>query len=175
MSASSLSLAQLRDLDQRAFVNALGSVFEHSPWVVEAAWRRGPFENVPELHAALEVAMREAPRERQLELIRAHPELAGREAEQGALTRDSSNEQASVGLDRLTADELEALRRLNAAYRERFGFPLIVCVREHSKDSIIAWGVARLAHSREEEINIALGEITKIARLRLAALVEEAA
>ena len=174
MSASSLSLAQLRGLDQRAFVNALGCVFEHSPWVVEAAWQRGPFESVPELHAALEVAMREAPRERQLELIRAHPELAGREAQQRTLTRDSSHEQASAGLDRLTADELEALRRLNAAYRERFGFPLIVCVREHSKDSIIAWGVARLAHSREEEINIALGEITKIARLRLAALVEEA-
>jgi OHCU decarboxylase len=174
MSASSFSLAQLGDLDERGFVSALGSLFEHSPWVAEGAWRRGPFESVPELHAALEVAMREAPRERQLELIRAHPELAGREAQQHTLTRDSSHEQASAGLDRLTADELEALRRLNAAYRERFGFPLIVCVREHTKDSIIAWGVARLAHSREEEINIALGEITKIARLRLAGLIEEA-
>jgi OHCU decarboxylase len=174
MSASSLSLAQLRDLDERGFVDALASLFEHSPWVVEAAWRRRPFHSVPELQAALELAMREAPRERQLELIRAHPELAGREAQQRTLTRDSSHEQASAGLDRLTADELEALRRLNAAYRERFGFPLIVCVREHTKDSIIAWGVARLAHSREEEINIALGEISKIARLRLAGLIEEA-
>ncbi|HEX4672534.1 MAG TPA: 2-oxo-4-hydroxy-4-carboxy-5-ureidoimidazoline decarboxylase [Solirubrobacteraceae bacterium] len=174
MSASSLSLAQLRDLDERGFVGALGSLFEHSPWVAEGAWRRGPFESVLELHAALEVAMREAPRERQLELIRAHPELAGREAQQRTLTRDSSHEQASAGLDRLTADELEALQRLNAAYRERFGFPLIVCVREHTKDSIIAWGVARLAHSREEEIDIALGEIAKIARLRLSGLVAEA-
>ena len=90
------------------------------------------------------------------------------------LTRESSREQASAGLDRLTADELEALRRLNATYRERFGFPLIVCVREHTKDSIIAWGADRLEHSREQEIEIALGEIAKIARVRLDDLLEEA-
>ena len=113
--------------------------------------------------------MREAPRERQLSLIRAHPELAGREAQQGTLTRDSTREQASAGLDRLTAEELEALARLNRSYRERFEFPLIVCVREHTKDSILAWGNERLDHSREQEIEIALGEIVKIARLRLAA------
>ncbi|MBV9417091.1 MAG: 2-oxo-4-hydroxy-4-carboxy-5-ureidoimidazoline decarboxylase, partial [Solirubrobacterales bacterium] len=148
----------------------LGSLFEHSPWVAEAAWRRRPFATVDELHAALEAAMREAPRERQLELIRAHPELAGREAEEGTLTRESSSEQASAGLDRLSAEELDALRGLNRSYRERFGFPLIACVREHTKDSIIAWGNARLEHSREHEIDIALGEITKIARLRLADL-----
>ena len=118
--------------------------------------------------------MREAPRERQLELIRAHPELAGREAQQRTLTPESSHEQASAGLARLATEELEALRRLNSAYRERFGFPLIICVREHNQDSIIAWGTARLAHSREEEIKIALGEITKIARLRLGDLVEDA-
>ena len=151
----------------------LGTLFEHSPWVAEAAWRQQPFRTVAELEAALETAMREAPRERQLELLRAHPELAGREAQQRTLTPESSHEQASAGLDRLTAEELEALRRLNSAYRERFGFPLIICVREHNKDSIIAWGVARLAHSREEEIEIALGEVEKIARLRLADLLGE--
>jgi 2-oxo-4-hydroxy-4-carboxy-5-ureidoimidazoline decarboxylase len=148
----------------------LGALFEHSPWVVESAWRRGPFASVAELHAALEAAVREAPRERQLELIRAHPELAGREAESGTLTRESSQEQASVGLDRLTADELKAWRALNRSYRDRFGFPLIVCVRERTKDSILAWGAARLEHSREQEIETALGEIAKIARLRLADL-----
>ncbi len=148
-------------------------LFEHSPWVAEAAWARRPFGSVAELHAALEAAIREAPRERQLELIRAHPELAGREAEERTLTRESTGEQASAGLDRLTAGELDALRRLNRSYRERFGFPMIVCVREHTKDSIIAWGTARLEHSREREIGIALGEIAKIARLRLADLLEE--
>ena len=84
------------------------------------------------------------------------------------------HEQASAGLDRLTSDQLEALRRLNRSYRERFGFPLIVCVREHTADSILAWGAARLEHSREQETEIALGEITKIARLRLDDLFEEA-
>ena len=152
----------------------LGSLFEQSPWVAEAAWRRRPFGSVTELQAALEAAVREAPHERQLELIRAHPELAGREAQQRTLTSESTHEQASAGLDRLTPDELEALRRLNRSYRERFGFPLIVCVREHTRDSIIAWGAARLDHSREQEIAIALGEITKIARLRLADLLAEA-
>jgi 2-oxo-4-hydroxy-4-carboxy-5-ureidoimidazoline decarboxylase len=142
--------------------------------VAEAAWTRAPFESVAELEAALETALRDAPRERQLELIRAHPELAGREAEQGSLTRESTHEQASAGLDQLSADQLEALRSLNRAYGERFGFPLIVCVREHTPDSIIAWGTARLEHPREQEIDIALGEIMKIARLRLADLLREA-
>ncbi|HEV7176470.1 MAG TPA: 2-oxo-4-hydroxy-4-carboxy-5-ureidoimidazoline decarboxylase, partial [Solirubrobacteraceae bacterium] len=148
----------------------LGTLFEHSPWVAEAAWRKQPFRTVAELEAALETAMQEAPRERQLELLRAHPELAGREAQERKLTRESTHEQASAGLDRLSADELEALRRLNRSYRERFGFPLIVCVREHTKDSIIAWGDARLANSREQELAVALGEVAKIARLRLADL-----
>jgi OHCU decarboxylase len=152
----------------------LGALFEHSPWVAEAAWQGRPFASVADLHAALEAAIRDAPRERQLELIRAHPELAGREAQERTLTRESSHEQGSAGLDRLTEDELEALRRLNRSYRERFGFPLIVCVREHTKDSIIEWGTARLEHSRDQEIDVALGEISKIARLRLADLVGEA-
>jgi xanthine dehydrogenase D subunit len=152
----------------------LGGLFEHSPWVAQAAWRRRPFAGVTELQAALEAAVREAPRERQLELIRAHPELAGREAQDGTLTRESSSEQSRAGLDRLTREELEALRHLNRAYRERFEFPLIVCVREHTTDSILAWGNARLANSREQEIEIALGEIAKIARLRLADLLGEA-
>jgi OHCU decarboxylase len=152
----------------------LGGLFEHSPWVAEAAWRRAPFRTVDELAAALEAAIHEAPHDRKLGLIRAHPELAGREAEEGTLTRESSHEQASAGLDRLTADELAALQGLNRAYRERFGFPMIVCVREHTKESFLTWGAERLEHSDEEEIEIALGEIAKIARLRLSDLVREA-
>jgi OHCU decarboxylase len=151
----------------------LSRLFEHSPWVAEAAWHRAPFARVADLQAAVEAAVREAPGERQLALILAHPELAGREAEEGTLTRESSSEQASAGLNRLIPEELEAWRRLNRSYRERFGFPLIVCVREHTKESIIAWGNARLDNSREQEIEVALGEITKIAWLRLADLLEE--
>jgi OHCU decarboxylase len=153
----------------------VGSLFEHSPWIAQTAWQQGPFGSVEALHAALETAMREAPRERQLELIRGHPELAGREAEAGTLTSESAGEQASAGLDQLTAGDLEALRRLNRAYRERFEFPLIVCVREHTPESIIAWGTARLENSQDEEIDLALCEITKIARLRLADLLGDSA
>ncbi|MGZ6674556.1 MAG: 2-oxo-4-hydroxy-4-carboxy-5-ureidoimidazoline decarboxylase, partial [Solirubrobacteraceae bacterium] len=144
-----------------------GAIFEGSPWVARAAFTDGPFEGVDDLHAAMVAAVREAPRERQLELIRAHPELAGREAQAGELTAASAGEQASAGLHRLTADEAERWRALNAAYRERFGFPLVVCVREHTKASILAWGEERLAHEPDEEVEIALAEIAKIARLRL--------
>ena len=144
-----------------------GGLFEHSPWVARSAWTRGPFTGVDDLHAALVAVVDEAPRERRLALIRAHPELAGHAATAGELTDASAAEQASAGLDRLTTEELERWRALNRAYRERFDFPLVVCVREHTKASIMAWGEERLSHDAEEEIAVALGEIAKIARLRL--------
>jgi OHCU decarboxylase len=162
-----LTLADVNALDEAAFVAAFGSLFEHSPWVAEGAWRRRPFASVADLHGAFEAALREAPRERQLAVIRAHPELAGREAEEGELTAESAREQASAGLDRLSADQVRALHELNAAYRERFGFPLVVCVREHTFASIVAFGEARLGHDEDEEVAIALGEVAKIAHLRL--------
>jgi OHCU decarboxylase len=152
---------------EEAFVARYGAIFEGSPWVARAAFAEGPFTGVDDLHAALVAAVRAAPRERQLELIRAHPELAGREAQAGELTAASASEQASAGLQQLTADEAERWRALNAAYRERFGFPLVVCVREHTKESILAWGQERLGHEPEAEVEIALAEIAKIARLRL--------
>ena len=152
---------------QEAFVARYGALFEDSPWVARAAFAEGPFAGIDDLHAALVAAVREAPRERQLELIRAHPELAGREAQAGEVTAASASEQASAGLHRLTAEEAERWRALNAAYRERFGFPLVVCVREHTKASILAWGEERLAHAPDEEVEVALGEIAKIAWLRL--------
>jgi OHCU decarboxylase len=153
--------------DRAAFVTAFGPLFEHSPWVAEAAWKRQPFADRDELHAALCAAMYEAPRERQLSLIRAHPDLAGRASVEGKLTPDSRREQSSAGLDRLTPGEFETFTRTNAAYRERFGFPFVVCVREHDKASILATAEERLAHDPEDEIRVALGEIAKIARLRL--------
>jgi OHCU decarboxylase len=153
--------------DEHAFVARYGAVFERSAWVARAAWRVAPFASIEALHAAMVRAVDDAPREQQIELIRAHPELAGREAAAGELTDASTREQGSAGLDRLTAAELERWSALNADYRERFGFPLVVCVREHSKDSILAWAQERLAHDPEQEVEIALQEIAKIARLRL--------
>jgi xanthine dehydrogenase D subunit len=148
---------------EAAFVARYGAIFEASPWVARAAYAEGPFADVDALHAAMVAAVRAAPRERQLALIRAHPELAAR----AALSDASEREQASAGLDRLGEDEAERWRALNASYRERFGFPLVVCVREHTKQSILAWGEERLGHDPEEEVEIALREIAKIARLRL--------
>jgi OHCU decarboxylase len=170
--AAAPAVARLSAMGEEEFAAALGGVFEHSPWVARAAWRRRPFASVGDLHRALDAALREAPRERQVALIRAHPDLAGRAARAGELTDESTREQAGAGLDRLTAAELRALERLNTGYRERFGFPLVVCVREHTKASILAWGEQRLARERDVEIATALGEIAKIARLRLDDLVE---
>jgi 2-oxo-4-hydroxy-4-carboxy-5-ureidoimidazoline decarboxylase len=169
-----LTLADLDAMDEDAFAAALGGVFEHSPWVARDAYARRPFASLDALAGALAAAMRAAPRERQLALIRAHPELAGREARAGELTEASTSEQSRAGLDRLSADEVHALEDLNRSYRERFGFPLVVCVREHTKDSIVAWGRARLRHTPDAEITTALGEIAKIAGLRLRDLVADA-
>jgi OHCU decarboxylase len=157
----------INELDRRRFVERFGPLFEHSPWVAETAWSDRPFADAEELFEALRAAMYAAPRERQLALIRAHPDLAGRAAIEGMLTARSRNEQASAGLDRLRPDEYEAFTRTNAAYRARFGFPLVVCVREHTKESILRTAAERLEHSRDEEVRVALGEIAKIARLRL--------
>jgi 2-oxo-4-hydroxy-4-carboxy-5-ureidoimidazoline decarboxylase len=174
-STAVLALADLNAMDEDAFVAALDGVVEHSPWVARAAAADRPFASVADVRRALERAMRAAPRERQVALIAAHPELAGREARAGELTAESAGEQARAGLDRLSAGELAALRSLNRDYRERFGFPFVVCVREHTKDSILAWGVERLGHTPDEEVAIALGEIAKIAGLRLGDLVEDGA
>ena len=169
-----LAIADVNAMGSGEFAAALGDLFEHSPWVARAAFGRRPFASVAGLHGALEAAVRAAPRERQVALIRAHPELAGREARAGELTAASTGEQARAGLDRLTAEELGELEAVNRAYRERFGFPLIVCVREHTKDSILAWGRARLGHTADDEVATAIGEIAKIAGLRLRDLVREA-
>jgi OHCU decarboxylase len=157
----------VNQVDRAAFVERYGSLFEHSPWVAEEAWSDHPFADVDELFEALQAAMYTAPRERQLALIRAHPDLAGKAAIEGSLTESSRREQVAAGLDRLTPDEYEAFTRTNAAYRERFGFPFVVCAREHTKESILRVAAERLEHTEDEEVRVALEEIAKIARLRL--------
>ena len=150
-----------------AFVERYGAVFESSPWVAEAAWEDGPFATVGDLHAAMVRAVERAPAERQLELIRAHPELAGEELRLHSLTAASASEQSGAGLDRLDPEQAARLGRATMAYREKFGFPFVVCVREHTPASIIASAERRLASSAEDERRTALGEIAKIAALRL--------
>ena len=166
------SLQALNAADRDAFVAAIGHVFERSPWIAVVAWERRPFASVDDLHSAMVATMWDAPAPRKLALIEAHPDLAGKAAIAGDLTTDSANEQASAGLDRLSPEEFATFTRLNAAYRARYGFPFIICVREHDKGSILAAFEVRLAHDRDAEIEAALAEIAKIARLRLEATID---
>jgi 2-oxo-4-hydroxy-4-carboxy-5-ureidoimidazoline decarboxylase len=166
-----LSLATINSLDRADFVAALGHLFEHSPWVAEETWPRRPFRDVAHLHAELSATMRAANHERQLALIRAHPDLAGRLAQSQRLTTESTREQASAGLNALTAEELEIFQQLNETYRARFKFPFIICARLNAKDAILAAMRARITNSPEAEFLAALAEIEKIARLRLNDLV----
>ncbi len=161
------SLSDLNQADRAAFIAALGHLFEHSPWVAEETWTKRPFAGAETLHAALCATMRAAPRERQLALIRAHPDLAGRLAQQRKLTADSIREQSSAGLDRLTDAELTEFTRQNEAYCAKFGFPFIICARLNAKDAILAAMKARLGNPPGTEFATALGEIEKIAWLRL--------
>ena len=135
------------------------ALFEHSPWVEERAASRS--------HADLMAAMHAATQDEQLALIRAHPELAGKAAVDGTLTEASAAEQASAGLDRLTQAEFDRFHALNAAYREKFGFPFIICVRLTDKAGILAAMERRLGSDRETEIAAALDQIGEIVRLRL--------
>ena len=148
-----------------------GGVFEASPWIADAAWEARPFADVEALHAAMVAAVERAPEAQRLALIRAHPDLAGHAAVGGDLTAESAREQAAAGLDRLTPAQYDRITGLTAAYRERFGYPFVVCAREHTADSIVATASARVAAAPRDEQRVALTEIAKIARLRLDDLV----
>ena len=140
------------------------ALFEHSPWVEARADAR---PTSGDRHADLMAVVHAATLEEQLALIRAHPELAGKAAIDRTLTDASAAEQASAGLDRLSEDEFARFHALNAAYRERFDFPFIICVRLTDKAGILAAMEARLANDREAEIATAIAQIGEIVRLRL--------
>jgi 2-oxo-4-hydroxy-4-carboxy-5-ureidoimidazoline decarboxylase len=161
------SLAALNAADRATFVAAVGFAFEGSPWVAEGGWERRPFADLDDLHAALTSVVATAPEERRVALIAAHPDLAGRVAREGRLTAASRAEQASAGLALLTPAEIALFDAANAAYRARFGFPFVICAREHDKASLLAALERRASNARDAEIATALGEIAKIARLRL--------
>ena len=145
------------------FVDAFGPVFEHSPWVAEEVAGERPIHSVEELHAMMCEAVRCAPAKSQLALIRAHPDLVGR----AALTPESQGEQSAAGLMDLSPGEREQFARHNAEYKERFGFPFVICARLNKKAAILEAFPRRLRNSPEEEQATALGEIYKIAELRL--------
>ena len=144
------------------------AVFEHSPWVAERAWARAPFRSAAELHAEMMRAVGAASREEQLALIRAHPELAGKEAAEGSLTIESSGEQGRLGFTRLSKAELARMQQVNRAYREKFGFPCIVALRLHdTRESVMQEMERRTRNDPETEVKNALEQIGHITRGRL--------
>ena len=160
-------LAELNAMDKARFVAALDGIYENSPWVVEAVSAQRPFASLAALHEAMSLAVQKASDAYKCALIDAHPDLAGKAARAGTMTADSEREQSSAGLDRLNQADFDALHRLNGAYREKFGFPFIICVRRHSKDSILRQFELRLRNDGARERDTALGEIVRIAALRL--------
>ncbi|MDB6020466.1 MAG: uraD [Pedosphaera sp.] len=172
MTMPSYTLTQLNSLSRAEFVRVVGPVFEHSPWIAEAAFAKQPFADLAQLHDALMNVVAYAGEEKQVQLIQAHPDLVGRAALAGTLTPESNREQASAGLDRLSAEEIAAFQKCNQAYREKFGFPFVICARLNKKEAILMGFETRLKNTREQEIKAALDEIGKIARLRLQDLVD---
>jgi OHCU decarboxylase len=161
------TLQEINTLNREDFVRALGSLFEGPPWIVRQAWHAQPFTSLTHLHQALCEVMNSAPVEQQVALIQAHPDLVGHAALAGTLTPESTSEQTSAGLNRLSPEEVATFTKLNSAYRERFGFPFVICARENKKESILAGFATRLDNSRDREIETALGEIAKICWYRL--------
>ena len=193
-----MPLSQLNRLGKIEFVDKVGRFFQGGDWIAESAWEKRPFQSIYELRRALQEAVFNAPSERQVELIRSYPDL-GRmlkpeQTSLGAGSRDRSGsynvldvmqirvagllaveslrDQSSAGLDRLSPEEYESFSKLNSDYRDKFGFPLVVCVRENTKETILASGKERLENSPVREKAFALVEIAKIANLRLQDLIE---
>jgi 2-oxo-4-hydroxy-4-carboxy-5-ureidoimidazoline decarboxylase len=165
--SNSIALADLNAASASDFTAALAGIFEHSPWVAQGASAGRPFASLAALHDALVAAARAAPADQRLALIRAHPDLADRAARAGGLTEHSTREQHSAGLDQLNDEEYLIFHRRNDDYREKFGFPFIICVRRHTKDSILHQFERRLANDPTAELDAALAEIGHIAALRL--------
>lgn len=169
-----VSLDMLNAADRANFVSALGGIFEHSPWIAERAHVHAPFTTVAALFEAMAGAVDSATRDDKLALVRAHPDLAGRAARAGSLTAASTAEQGALGLDRLSDAEFARFERLNKAYKDKFGFPFVICVRRQTRGAILDSFERRLGNDADKELAAALAEISMIARLRLAEIAEGA-
>ena len=159
-----MTLAELNGCTKDQFVEAIGWVFEHSPWVAERAWRKRPFASFDDLSTRLIQEVLSASPDEQLALLCAHPDLGN----PSAVPSDASlTEQSRAGLHQLTPHELNELLRLNTEYRKRFGFPFLFAVKGSDKATIIEALKRRLKSAPEQEFQVALGHVFRIARFRL--------
>jgi 2-oxo-4-hydroxy-4-carboxy-5-ureidoimidazoline decarboxylase len=165
------SIADLNACSKDDFVAVLANIFEYSPWIAEQAAEARPFAGVNALYAAMKAVVDRAPSELRLTLIKGHPDLANKTQRAAGLTAESTHEQNSLGLDRLSDAEYEAFERVNNAYRSKFGFPYIVCARRHTRDSVLRDFERRLPNDANTEMQTSIAEIGRIAALRLDQLV----
>jgi len=163
----SYSIAQINSMSQDEFVAALGAVFEETPAIARSTWEKRPFADVTALYQQMVNAVKTMSKPEQLALIRVHPDLGSKVK----MAEASVQEQSGVGLDRLTASQYEYFEKLNAAYKAKFGFPFIVAVKNHTKDSIFTAFEQRLENSVDQEFDKAIAEIYQIAQFRLSAIV----
>jgi OHCU decarboxylase len=163
-----VTIAELNLLDRAGFVDTVGWIFEHSPWVAERAFDARPFAGVDALHQAMLEQVERATFAERLALLKAHPDLGAR----ARLSAASTEEQSGAGLDSLTPSEFEQLQRLNAAYRARFGFPFLLAVKGSTKHDVLRALQARMGSSPEDEYREALQQVYRIARFRLEDIVD---
>lgn len=171
---SSLTINHLNDLPQERFTQALADIFEHSSWIPERAWLAKPFKNIDHLFASMLTIVEHSKLEEKLSLLCAHPQLAGKEAKTGTLTDSSTEEQSGANLNALSSHEMEDMTRLNNLYLEKHGFPFIIAVKNHDKDSIFSEFNRRIDNDCGVEFETALGQVALIARFRLDALLDDA-
>ena len=162
------AIAQLNQMTQDEFVAVLAAVFEETPTIANSTWEKRPFADVADLYQQMVDVVKAMNREEQLALIRAHPDLGSKVT----MAEASVEEQAGVGLNQLTPPEYKHFEILNRRYKEKFGFPFIVAVKNHTKDSILATFARRLDNTLDQELEQALTEIFQIAQFRLLAMVE---
>jgi 2-oxo-4-hydroxy-4-carboxy-5-ureidoimidazoline decarboxylase len=168
-----VTIDDVNQASEEDFVALLGTIYEHSPWIAARAALSRPFADISALHAAMARVVAEASADEQIGLVAAHPDLAGRLARAGKLAPSSADEQASLGLDRLSEDEFKLFESLNASYRLRFGFPFVIAVKRHTRTTVLAAFETRLKNDADTERHTALEEINMIARFRLDALLGE--
>ena len=168
-----MQIDRINNCDEVRFVELLGDIFEHSPWVAQRSYLLQPFRSRSDLHQVMVKVMRQASEEQRLRLLRQHPELAGKEAAAGTLTQASKKEQSGAGLDQCSREERKRIKHLNQVYYTRFSFPFIIAVTGLDKFQIIAEMERRLENTRAEEFETAIGEVEKIALIRLQKLIDE--
>ncbi|XP_032786056.2 2-oxo-4-hydroxy-4-carboxy-5-ureidoimidazoline decarboxylase [Daphnia magna] len=168
-----LTISQVNELNYEDFIGRFGNVIEHCSICAAAVWRFRPFHDIRHLHQAICSFLDLLPNTGKEGVLRLHPDLAGRLAELGSLTQESSAEQKAAGLDTMTPEEKQLLKDTNSKYRDKFGFPFVICARQNKKEAILKGIVERLEHSAAEELNIGIEEVKKICMLRLLSIVPD--